>query len=90
MQRILVEQGKEMKNKEGLWKLSPSGLYGYTKCPSCFWIDNHYKKAPMLPLLLNSAMDLHTGLTPVAPLCSVLRHGELPQGHGRSDDPFFY
>ena len=34
--------------------------------------------------------SLHTGLTPVAPLCSVLRHGELPQGHGRSDDPFFY
>jgi hypothetical protein len=46
-----------MKTKEGLWKLSPSGMYGYTECPSCFWIDNHYKKAPMLPLLLNSAMD---------------------------------
>jgi hypothetical protein len=46
-----------MKTKEGLWKLSPSGLYGYSDCKSCFWIDNHYKKAPMLPLLLNSAMD---------------------------------
>lgn len=46
-----------MKNKEGLWKLSPSMLYGYTECQSCFWIDNHYKRAPMLPLLLNSAMD---------------------------------
>lgn len=46
-----------MKTKEGLWKLSPSGLYRYTECPSCFWIDNHFKKAPMLPLLLNSAMD---------------------------------
>ena len=46
-----------MKNKEGLWKLSPSGLYGYTDCQSCFWVDNHYKRAPMLPLLLNSAMD---------------------------------
>ena len=37
--------------------MSPSGLYGYTECQSCFWIDNHYKKAPILPLLLNSAMD---------------------------------
>lgn len=46
-----------MKNKDGLWKLSPSGLYGYSECKSCFWVDNHYKKAPMLPLLLNSAMD---------------------------------
>lgn len=46
-----------MKNKNGQWKLSPSGLYGYSECKSCFWVDNHYKKAPMLPLLLNSAMD---------------------------------
>ena len=46
-----------MKTKEGLWKLSPSGLYGYSECKSCFWVDNHYKKAPMFPLLLNSAMD---------------------------------
>ena len=46
-----------MKTKEGLWKLSPSGLYSYSECPSCFWVNNHYKKAPMLPLLLNSAMD---------------------------------
>jgi hypothetical protein len=46
-----------MKTKDGLWKLSPSGLYKYSECPSCFWVDNHYKKAPMLPLLLNSAMD---------------------------------
>ena len=46
-----------MKNKEGLWKLSPSGLYGYTDCQSCFWVDNHYKRAPMFPLLLNTAMD---------------------------------
>ena len=37
--------------------MSPSGLYGYTECRSCFWVDNHYKKAPMLPLLLNTAMD---------------------------------
>lgn len=46
-----------MRTAEGLWKLSPSGLYKYTECQSCFWVDNHYKKAPMLPLLLNSAMD---------------------------------
>ncbi len=46
-----------MKTSKGLWKLSPSGLYKYTECQSCFWVDNHYRKAPMLPLLLNSAMD---------------------------------
>lgn len=46
-----------MKTKDGLWRLSPSGLYSYTECRSCFWIDNHYRRAPMLPLLLNSAMD---------------------------------
>lgn len=46
-----------MKTKDGLWRLSPSGLYGYTECQSCFWVDNHYKRAPILPLLLNSAMD---------------------------------
>lgn len=46
-----------MKTKDGLWRLSPSGLYGYTECESCFWVDNHFKKAQILPLLLNSAMD---------------------------------
>ena len=46
-----------MKNKEGMWQFSPSGLYTYTECKACFWVDNHYKKAPTLPLLLNSAMD---------------------------------
>ncbi len=46
-----------MKTKEGLWKLSPSGLYKYTECRSCFWVENQYKRAPSLPLLLNSAMD---------------------------------
>ena len=37
----LKSRDKDMKNKEGLWKLSPSGLYGYTDCQSCFWVDNH-------------------------------------------------
>lgn len=46
-----------MKTSDGLWRLSPSGLYGFTECPSCFWIANHYMRVPMLPLLLNSAMD---------------------------------
>ena len=46
-----------MKSKDGLWRLSPSGLYGYTECKSCFWVDNNYKKASILPLLLNTAMD---------------------------------
>lgn len=46
-----------MKTKDGLWKLSPSGLYKYTECRSCFWVESHYQRAPMLPLLLNTAMD---------------------------------
>lgn len=46
-----------MKDKKELWKLSPSSLYTYTECKSCFWVNNHYKRAPMFPLLLNSAMD---------------------------------
>lgn len=46
-----------MKTREGLWKLSPSRLYTYTECQSCFWVDNHYKKAPALPPVLNTAMD---------------------------------
>jgi len=46
-----------MKTKSNLWKLSPSSLYTYTECKSCFWVENHFKRAPMLPLRLNSAMD---------------------------------
>lgn len=46
-----------MKTFDGLWRLSPSGLYGFTECQSCFWVANHYMRVPMLPLLLNSAMD---------------------------------
>lgn len=46
-----------MKLKSGLWKLSPSSLYGYTECKSCFWVDNHFKKAPSIPPVLNMAMD---------------------------------
>ena len=37
--------------------MSPSGLYGFSECQSCFWVDNHFKKQQILPLLLNSAMD---------------------------------
>lgn len=46
-----------MRTKEGLWKLSPSGLYGFTECKSCFWLEHHHGKPPSLPWLLNSAMD---------------------------------
>lgn len=46
-----------MKTKDGLWRLSPSALYGFSECQACFWVDNHFKRPPMLPLLLNSAMD---------------------------------
>ena len=46
-----------MKSKDGLWKLSPSGLYGFEKCKTCFWIENHLRKAPSIPPVLNMAMD---------------------------------
>ncbi len=46
-----------MRTKDGLWKLSPSGLYGFHKCKACFWLENHHGKPPSLPWLLNSAMD---------------------------------
>lgn len=47
-----------MKTKEGLWKLSPSGLYGFEDCKACFWAENHIGKHPFtLPLRLNDAMD---------------------------------
>jgi len=47
----------DMKTAAGLWRLSPSSLYSFTECPSSFWVENNFKKAPMLPLLLNTAMD---------------------------------
>lgn len=47
-----------MKTKEGLWKLSPSGLYGFEDCKACFWVENNIGKHPFtLPLRLNDAMD---------------------------------
>ena len=46
-----------MKTKEGLWALSPSGLYNFIGCPACFWVDQHVGRAPILPLRLNDAMD---------------------------------
>lgn len=46
-----------MKTQEGLWKLSPSGLYGFEECKACFWIENHHEKAPSIPPVLNMAMD---------------------------------
>lgn len=46
-----------MKNESGLWKLSPSGLYNYEQCKACFWLEQHYGRAPMIPFVLNSAMD---------------------------------
>ena len=46
-----------MKNKDGLWSLSPSGLYNFTSCPACFWFDQHVGRAPSFPLRLNDAMD---------------------------------
>lgn len=46
-----------MRNKDGLWALSPSGLYNFVGCPACFWVDQHVGRAPSLPLRLNDAMD---------------------------------
>ncbi len=48
-----------MKLKSGLWKLSPSSLYSYVECQSCFWAENHHGRHPFtLPLRLNQAMDV--------------------------------
>ncbi len=47
-----------MQTKEGLWKLSPSKLYSFVDCPSCFWAESHIGSHPFtLPLRLNDAMD---------------------------------
>ena len=47
-----------MKLKSGLWKFSPSSLYSFTECKTCFWAENHIGRHPFtLPLRLNSAMD---------------------------------
>ncbi|MGC1686466.1 MAG: hypothetical protein WA734_12660 [Candidatus Acidiferrales bacterium] len=45
------------KAEKGLWKLSPSGLYGFEECKSCLWIEQHHGKAPGIPPVLNMAMD---------------------------------
>lgn len=46
-----------MQTKEGLWKLSPSGLYTFEECPGCFWIEQHVGRAPSFPMRLNDAVD---------------------------------
>lgn len=47
-----------MKTSTNLWSLSPSSLYSYVECKSCFWAENHIGKHPFtLPLRLNDAMD---------------------------------
>jgi len=45
------------KTKEELWKLSPSGLYGFTECRACFWLGHHTEGVLGMPWLLNMAMD---------------------------------
>lgn len=38
--------------------MSPSKLYSFVDCPSCFWAENHIGAHPFtLPLRLNDAMD---------------------------------
>lgn len=46
-----------MKTDEGLWKLSPSGLYDYRDCKRCFWIKQHIGRVPGPPWRLNDAVD---------------------------------
>jgi hypothetical protein len=46
-----------MKSKDGLWKLSPSGLYGFEECKACFWLEHHHGRPPGIPPVLNMAMD---------------------------------
>ena len=54
--------GIGMKTSNGLWKLSPSGLYGFEDCKSCFWVENNIGRHPFtLPLRLNDAMDEKLG-----------------------------
>lgn len=47
-----------MKNKNGLWTLSPSGLYDFVGCPTCFWVNQHIGRAPSIPPRLNIVMDI--------------------------------
>lgn len=49
-----------MKTDNGLWKLSPSGLYDYRDCKRCFWIKQHIGRVPGPPWRLNSAVDSKT------------------------------
>jgi hypothetical protein len=38
-------------------KISPSGLYGFTECKTCFWIGYHIGAVSTPPYVLNMAMD---------------------------------
>lgn len=46
-----------MKTPEGLWKLTPSGLYTFEECRACFWLEQHLGRLPSIPMRLNDAMD---------------------------------
>ena len=40
-----------------LYKISPSGLYEFTHCQSCYWVQYHLGKVSGFPPLLNMALD---------------------------------
>lgn len=46
-----------MPKSGNLWRLSPSGLYGFTECTACFWLEHHCGQPPGIPFVLNAALD---------------------------------
>ncbi len=46
-----------MKKETELIRISPSGLYSFTECKSCFWVNEHIGGVSGFPPLLNMAMD---------------------------------
>jgi len=46
-----------MNNNTKLFKISPSGLYEFTQCESCYWIEYHLGGVSGFPPLMNMALD---------------------------------
>lgn len=45
-------------DRDGLFKISPSGLYSFTECKSCYWINEHLETGmSSFAPLMNMAMD---------------------------------
>jgi hypothetical protein len=46
-----------MKKETELIRISPSGLYSFTECKSCFWLGEHVGGTRGFPPVMNMAMD---------------------------------